>query len=65
MMQFDNVDYDAEKIALFLITAREGIIKIILSNRENNKELWELAHKIVKVEKDSGLYDPSNWCAIF
>lgn len=65
MMQFDNVDFDPEKVALFLIAAREGIIKIILSNPENNKELWDLAHKTIKAEKSSGLYDPDNWSAIF
>lgn len=64
MMQFDNVDFDPEKVALFLIAAREGIIKSILSNPENNKELWDLAHKIIKAEKSSGLYDPANWSAI-
>jgi hypothetical protein len=65
MMQFDNVDFAPEKVALFLIAAREGIIKIILSTPENNKELWDLAHKTIKAEKSSGLYDPSNWSAIF
>jgi hypothetical protein len=64
MMQFDNVDFDPEKVALFLIAAREGIIKSILSNPENNKELWDLANKIIKTEKSSGLYDPANWSAI-
>lgn len=65
MMQFDNVDFDPEKVALFLNIAREGIIKSILSNPEDNKELWDLAQKIIKAEKSSGLYDPANWSAIF
>ena len=63
-MQFDNVEFDAEQVALYFITAREAIIKNILSNPENNKELWDLAHKAVKAEKSSGLHDPDNWSAI-
>jgi hypothetical protein len=65
MMQFDNVDFDPEKVALFLIAAREALIENIISNPENNKELWDLAHKTIKAEISSGLYDPSNWSAIF
>lgn len=65
MMQFDNVEFDSEKVALFLNVAREGIIKSILSNPEDNKELWDLAHKTIKAEKSAGLYDPANWSAIF
>jgi hypothetical protein len=30
----------------------------ILSNPENNKELWDLAHKTIK-EKIISLYDPT------
>jgi hypothetical protein len=65
MMQFDNVGSDADQAELFLFTAREGIIKSILSSPVNDKELWDLAHKIIKAEKSSGLYDPANWSAIF
>lgn len=64
MMQFDNVEFDAEQVALFFIAAREALIKNILSNPENNKELWDLAHKAIKAEKSSGLHDPENWSAI-
>lgn len=53
-----------EQVALFFIAAREALIKNILSNSENNKELWDLAHKAIKAEKSSGLYDPANCTAI-
>jgi hypothetical protein len=55
---------DREQVALFFISAREAIIENILSNSKNNKELWDLAHKTIKPEKSSGLYDPANWSAI-
>lgn len=65
MMQFDNVEFDAEQVALFFIALRKAIIKNILSKPENNNELWDLAHKAIKAEKSAGLYDPDNWSAIF
>ncbi len=65
MMQFDNVEFPPEKVHLFFLEARKIIIKGIISDPENNKELWNLAHKIIKVEKNSGTYDPTNWSAIF
>lgn len=65
MMQFDNVEFEAEKIALFLIKSRAAVIKIILSNPENIKEMMKIAQQIIKLEKESGIYDPSNWSEIF
>jgi hypothetical protein len=53
-----------EQVALFFIAAREALIKKILSNPENNEELWDLVHKTRKAEKSSGLHDPDNWSAI-
>ena len=64
MMQFDKVEFEAEKVALFLIQSREAVIKIILSNPENIKELMKIAQQIIKIEKESGIYDPSNWSEI-
>jgi len=64
MMQFDNVEFNLEQAPLFLIGARKVIIKIILSNPENIKEMWKLAKKIIKLEKESGIYDPANWIDI-
>lgn len=63
--ELEKVDFDPEKVALFLNVARKGIIKSILSNPENKEELWDLAHKTIKAEKSLGLYDPANWSAIF
>lgn len=64
MMQFDNVEFEAEKVELFLIQSREAVIKIILSNPENRKEMMKIAQQIIKLEKESGIYDPVNWIEI-
>lgn len=53
-----------KQVALFFIATREALIENILSNPENNEQLWDLAHKAIKAEKSSGLYDPANWSAI-
>jgi hypothetical protein len=65
MMQFDNVEFTPEKVHLFFLEARKIIIKGIISDPEDNKELWNLARKIIKVKKNSGTYDPANWIKIF
>jgi hypothetical protein len=64
MMQFDNVEFNPEQAPLFLIEARKVIIKVILSNPEDIKEMWKLAKKIIKLEKEAGIYDPANWIEI-
>lgn len=64
MMQFDKVELETEKVILFLIEARKGIIKTILSNPENIKEVKKLAQLAIKLEKDTGIYDPANWIEI-
>ena len=64
MMQFDNVEFEAEKVELFLIQSREAVIKIILSNPVNRKEMMKIAQQIIKLEKESGIYDPANWIEI-
>lgn len=63
--ELEKVELDKEQVVLFLNVAREALIENILSNPENNKELWDLVHKTIKAEKSSGLYDPANWSAIF
>lgn len=64
MMQFDNIELDAEKVILFLVEARIGIIKKILSNPDNIKEVKKVAQFAIKLEKDAGIYDPNNWRVI-
>ena len=64
MMQFDNVALETEKVELFLIQSRKAVIKIILSNPENIKEMRKIAQQIIKLEKESGIYDPANWIEI-
>jgi len=46
-MQFDNIEFAPEKVHLFFLEARKIKIKGIISVSENNKELWNLAHKII------------------
>jgi len=61
MMQFDNVEFETDKVILFLIEARKGIIKTILSKPKNIKEVMKLALLSIKLEKEAGIYDPANW----
>jgi hypothetical protein len=63
--EFEKVGVDPEQLKLFFIAAREAIIENVLASPEDNKELWFLARKAIKAEKESGLYDPVNWSAIF
>lgn len=39
-----------EQVALFFIAARKALIENIISNLEDNKELWNLAHTTIKAE---------------
>jgi hypothetical protein len=61
MMQFDNVELEPEKVILFLNEARIAIIKTILSNPENIREVTKVAKLAIKFEKQTGIYDPYNW----
>jgi hypothetical protein len=63
-MQFQDNEIDPAKFELFIIEVRENLIKSILSDPCCDKELWDLAHKLIEVEKDSGFYNPVNWSAI-
>ena len=60
-MQFEGVEFDLEKIELFLIKIREDIFEKMGSNPENYKDIRQLAHLAIDTEKSFGLYDPSNW----
>ena len=61
IMQFEGVEFDLEKIELFLIKIREDIFEKMGSNEENYKEIRKLAQLAIDTEKSFGLYDPSNW----
>lgn len=61
IMQFEGVEFDLEKINLFLIKIREDIFEKMGSNEENYKEIKKLAQLAIDTEKSFGLYDPSNW----
>ena len=61
IMQFEGVEFDLEKIELFLIKIREDIFEKMGSNPENYKEIRKLAQLAIDTEKSFGLYDSSNW----
>ena len=61
IMQFEGVEFDLEKIELFLIKIRENNLEKMGSNPENYKEIRKLAQLAIDTEKSFGLYDPSNW----
>ena len=65
IMQFEGVEFDLEKIELFLIKIREDIFEKMGSNPENYKEIRKLAQLAIDTEKSFGLYDPSNWTYFF
>lgn len=64
LMQFENTEFDLNKIELFLIKTREDIIEKMASNPDNYNELRKLAKLAINTEKSFGLYDPANWIAI-
>lgn len=64
MMQFDNRDFETEKVELFLIESRKAIIRIYLSNPDNRIEIIKIVRKLIKLEKELGIYDNINWIAI-
>lgn len=64
LMQFENTEFDLDKIELFLIKTREDIIEKMASNPDNYNELRKLAKLAINTEKSFGIYDPANWISI-
>ncbi len=64
MMQFGKLELELEKAIWFLNKIRIDIIKAILSNPENIREVKKLAKLAIKFEKQAGIYDPYNWRVI-
>lgn len=64
LLQFENTEFDLNKIEFFLIKTREDIIEKMASNPDNYNELRKLAKLAINTEKSFGLYDPANWIAI-
>ena len=62
--QLHDVELDDAKIKAFLTVTRTTLIKAILRNKEEQTEIWDLVHKAIKAEKESGLYDPDHWSEI-
>jgi hypothetical protein len=64
MMQFGELELELEQAIWFLNKIRIDIIKAILSNPENIREVKKVAKLAIKFEKQTGIYDPDNWKAI-
>ena len=64
LMQFENTEFDLDKIELFLIKTREDILEKMASNPDNYNELRKLAKLAINTEKSFGVYDPANWISI-
>ncbi len=63
-MEMEERITDEETFGYYLDFTRQEVITRIVSNPEN-RENWDIAHKIIQMEKDSGFYNPDNWKAIF
>ena len=64
IMEMEERITDEETFGYYLDFTRQEIITRIVSNPENQENL-DIAYKIIKMEKDSGFYNPDNWKAIF
>ena len=62
-MEMEERITDEETFGYYLDFTRQEVITRIVSNPVN-QENWDLAHKIIQMEKDSGFYNPDNWKAI-
>lgn len=58
-MQLDNSELITEQIELLLIQSRKTVIKNILSNPESRLEMMKDVQRIIALEKESGVYNPS------
>lgn len=62
-MEMEEKITDEETFGYYLDFTRQEVITRIVSNPENQKN-WDLAHKIIQMEKDLGIYNPDNWEAL-
>lgn len=62
-MEMEERITDEETFGYYLDFTRQEVINRIVSSPEN-QENWDLAHKIIQMEKDLGIYNPDNWKAI-
>ena len=63
IMEMEERITDEETFGYYLDFTRQEVITRIVSNHDN-QENWDLAHKIIQMEKDLGIYNPDNWKAI-
>ena len=63
-MEMEERITDEETFGYYLDFTRQEVITRIVSNPEN-QENWDIANKIIQMEKDSGFYNPDNWKTIF
>lgn len=68
LLKYEMAKEEAEKHKEKMIQSAEGMrayaIECILTNASNAPEMRELAKKIIKFEKDAGIYDAENWKGI-
>ena len=62
-MEMEERITDEETFGYYLDFTRQEVITRIVSNPEN-QENWDIAHKIIQMEKDLEIYNPDNWKAI-
>ena len=63
IMEMEERITDEETFGYYLDFTRQEVITRIVSNPVN-QENWDIAHKIIQMEKDLEIYNPDNWKAI-
>lgn len=68
LLNYEMATEEIEKNKKEMLQAAEGMrayaLECILTNASNAAEMRELAKKIIKFEKDAGVYNPENWKGI-
>lgn len=64
IMALENQEKALDEIINSFEGTREYVIECIVTNAPNASEMIELALKMLKLEVDSGTYNPENWSAI-
>lgn len=63
-MEMEEKITDEETFGYFLDFTRQELITRIVANTKN-QENWDLANKLIQMEKDMGIHNPDNWKAIY
>ena len=62
-MEMEEKITDEETFGYFLDFTRQELITRIVANPKN-QENWDLANKLIQMEKDMGIHNPDDWKAI-